>query len=312
MPFAFVFPGQGSQAVGMLAELAARFPQVQQTFAQASEALGYDLWEVVSSGPAERLDQTEITQPAMLAAGVAVWRVWRAEGGAEPALMAGHSLGEYTALVCAGVLRFEGAVALVAERGRLMQAAVPAGVGGMAAVLGLGETQVRAVCEQGAEDQVLEPMNFNSPEQIVIAGHKTAVERGMELARAAGAKRVVPLRVSVPSHCRLMAPAAEQLSARLQQVSLEPPRIPVLHNCDVAAHHEPEAIRTALTQQLCQPVRWTHTIQAMAAQGVDTLIECGPGKVLTGLTRRIDRALRGVAVYDPESLQAAQACLVGD
>src|SRR5690606_7356678 len=256
---AIVFPGQGSQSVGMLQELAAAFPSVRQTFAEASEALGYDLWNLVQNGPAEELNRTDITQPAMLAAGVAVWRVWQEQGGPVPAVMAGHSLGEYTALVCAGALEFAPAVRLVAERGRFMQEAVPAGEGAMAAVLGLDDDTVRSACARAAGEEVVEAVNLNAPGQVVIAGHKAAVERALEELKAAGARRAVPLPVSVPSHCALMRPAADKLADYLQQVEIKPARIPVLHNVDVQMSSDPVAIRERLVQQLYSPVHWVGT-----------------------------------------------------
>jgi [acyl-carrier-protein] S-malonyltransferase len=309
MSFAFVFPGQGSQAVGMLAELAAQYPVVGETFAAASAAVGYDLWQVVQEGPAERLNQTDVTQPAMLAAGVATWRVWLARGGKAPAVMAGHSLGEYTALVCAGALAFEEAVALVQERGRFMQGAVPAGVGAMAAILGLEDAVVRDVCAQAAQGGVVSAVNFNSPGQVVVAGEADAVNRAVELAKAAGAKRSVLLPVSVPSHCALMRPAAERLAERLAGITIKTPAIPVITNVDVAEASTAEAIRDALVRQLHSPVRWVESVQAMAARGVDTLVECGPGKVLVGLNKRIDKAMGTHALVDPASLDAALAAL---
>ena len=289
MALAFVFPGQGSQSVGMLNALAAEYPLVKETFAEASQALGYDLWSVVEQGPEDRLNQTQVTQPAMLAAGVAVWRVWRANGGPAPVCMAGHSLGEYTALTGAGALSFSDAVKLVADRGRFMQEAVPAGQGGMAAILGLEDDVVRRVCREAAQGEVLEAVNFNSPGQVVIAGSATAIASGVEAAKAAGAKRALPLPVSVPSHCKLMRPAAERLSARLREVRIETPKIPVLHNVHVQAETGPDAIREALVRQIESPVRWVETIQKMAAEGVDRIVECGPGKVLAGLNKRIDK-----------------------
>ncbi len=302
-----VFPGQGSQSIGMLSELHAQFPVVADTFASASAVLGYDLWALVTDGPAESLNQTDRTQPAMLTAGVAVWRVWREQGGALPAMMAGHSLGEYTALVCADALDFEAAVALVEARGQLMQAAVPEGIGAMAAILGLDDAQVLEVCEQAAADEVVAPVNFNSPGQVVIAGHAAAVSRAMELAKTAGAKRALPLPVSVPSHCSLMKPAAERFAERLQTVDIAAPVIPVLHNADVEAHNDAAAIRDALSRQLYSPVRWVDTIRSMHAAGLTRLLECGPGKVLAGLNKRIEKTMQVEAVYDPATLAAALA-----
>ncbi len=305
MSLAFVFPGQGSQSVGMLADLAAAYPQVEATFAEASEVLGYDLWKLVQEGPAEELNQTHITQPAMLSAGVAVWRVWNEKGGAQPAVMAGHSLGEYTALVCAGALAFKDAVALVAERGRLMQEAVPAGTGAMAAILGLEDQQVADVCAAAAEGQVLSPVNFNSPGQVVVAGHAEAVNRAVEGAKEAGAKRALLLPVSVPSHCALMQPAADKLAERLAGIEVKAPAIPVINNVDVAVTDDAAAIRDALVRQLHSPVRWVETVQKMAADGVDALIECGPGKVLAGLNKRIERDMAADALFDSAGLDKA-------
>jgi [acyl-carrier-protein] S-malonyltransferase len=271
---AFLFPGQGSQSVGMLTGLADACPQVRETFAEASEVLGRDLWTLAAEGPAEDLDRTENTQPAMLTAGVAVWRCWQARDGAMPAAMAGHSLGEYTALVCANALSFPDAVGLVAERARLMQAAVPAGSGAMAAVLGLDDDQVRAVCAEQAEGEVLEAVNFNAPGQVVIAGDKDAVERGVAAAKAAGAKRALLLAVSVPSHCALMRESADRLAERL-------------------------------AQQLYSPVRWVETIREIAAMGITTAVEGGPGKVLTGLGKRIDKTMTTLPVFEPAGLDHA-------
>lgn len=304
---AMVFPGQGSQSVGMLASLAADYPVVTETFAQASEVLAYDLWELIQNGPAEELNQTARTQPAMLASGVAVWRVWQAHDGVMPVVMAGHSLGEYTALVCAGALAFEDAVGIVAERGRCMQSAVPAGVGGMAAILGLDDEAVALVCSQAAEDEVLAPVNYNSPGQVVIAGHTTAVQRAIPLAKQAGAKRAVELPVSVPSHCALMKPAAEQFSGNLDQLAIHPPAIPVIQNVDAAMHIEPELIRANLDKQLYSPVQWVRIVQAMGTIGVTQVFELGPGKVLAGLGKRIDKTMSYSAVYDPDTLKTALA-----
>ena len=302
---ALVFPGQGSQAVGMLSDLAQSSPQVGETFAEASEVLGYDLWELIQQGPAEVLNQTGNTQPAMLAAGAAVWRTWQASGGALPAVMAGHSLGEYTALVCGGALQFSDAIALVAERGRCMQSAVPEGVGAMASILGLDDATVARVCEAAAQGAVVAPVNYNSPGQVVIAGHAAAVERATDLAKEAGAKRAVLLPVSVPSHCSLMTSAADEFAARLAQVEISSPRIPVIQNVDAAAHADPVAIRDNLGRQLYSPVQWVRSVQAMGAQGVTRIIEAGPGKVLAGLCKRIDKAIDAVAVHDTASLDSA-------
>ena len=309
MTLAFVFPGQGSQSVGMLNALADVYPQVKETFAEASAALGYDLWAIVANGTEDKLNQTEITQPAMLAAGIAVWRAWQAEGGAMPVVMAGHSLGEYTALCAASAIDFKDAVKLVADRGRYMQEAVPAGQGGMAAIVGLDDAQVQALCAQAAQGEVLSPVNFNSPGQVVIAGTAAAVARAVEQAKGAGAKLAKLLPVSVPSHCALMHPAAERMRARLMQVKIETPRIPVLHNAQVRAEHDADAIRAALVRQVESPVRWVEIIQTMAADGVDKLIECGPGRVLAGLNKRISKQTQTLPVYDPETLLQARTAL---
>lgn len=301
---AFVFPGQGSQTVGMLAELATEYPIIQATFAEASEALGFDLWQMVQDGPAEALNSTENTQPALLTASVAIWRAYCEAGGEQPAVMAGHSLGEYSALVCAGALKFEDAVKLVALRGRAMQEAVPAGTGAMAAIIGLDDDAIAKACAEAAQGEVVSPVNFNSPGQVVIAGHKDAVARAGEACKAAGAKRALPLPVSVPSHCELMKPAAEKLAEALSHIEVSAPAIPVINNVDVVKADSAEAIKDALVRQLYCPVRWTETVNAMADQGVEQLVECGPGKVLTGLTKRINKALSGTAVNLPADLQA--------
>ncbi len=306
---AIIFPGQGSQSVGMLGGLAEQFSSIRETFEEASDALGQDLWTLASEGPAEALNQTENTQPAMLAAGIAVYRLWRKQGGPEGDVMAGHSLGEYSALTAAGALDFADAVQLVAARGRFMQQAVPAGQGAMAAILGLDDAAVTALCQEAAQDEVAEAVNFNSPGQVVIAGNKAAVERAISLAKDAGARRALLLPVSVPSHCALMKPAAEELAAMLSGVDVQMPVIPVLHNVDVAAADSADAIRDKLVKQLYQPVRWVETIQAMKAQGVEQLLEPGPGKVLTGLGKRIDKTLTFLPVLDPASLEKAlEAC----
>lgn len=306
---AIVFPGQGSQSVGMLADLAAHFAVVKRTFSEASDVLGYDLWDLIQNGPEDQLNQTDKTQPAMLASGVATWRVWQEKGGAIPKVMAGHSLGEYTALVCADALDFATAVKLVEERGQRMQAAVPAGTGGMAAILGLEDDQVRAVCEAAAQGEVVSPVNFNSPGQVVIAGQAAAVERAIAAAKEAGAKRALPLPVSVPSHCSLMQPAAEAFAESLKAADIKMPSIPVIQNADVIAHDSVDAIRDGLVRQLYSPVRWVETIQAMSAQGVTRLVEAGPGKVLVGLNKRIDKAMTALPVYDAATLDAAISSL---
>lgn len=305
---AIVFPGQGSQSVGMMADLAEAHPVVRETFDAASSVLGLDLWALVQEGPAEELGRTDRTQPAMLAAGVAAWRAWRERGGTDrPVAMAGHSLGEYTALVCADALTFDAAVRLVAERGRFMQEAVPAGEGAMAAILGLEDDVVRAICESAAQGEVIEAVNFNSPGQVVVAGTTQAVARALEAARDAGARRSVMLPVSVPSHCALMRPAAEHMRALLDETPFTVPRVPVLHNADVDACDDPDGIRDALVRQLYSPVRWVETVRRMQSMGAGALIEVGPGKVLAGLARRIDRALPAAAVYDRASLDEALA-----
>ncbi|MEE4484205.1 ACP S-malonyltransferase [Serratia ficaria] len=303
--FAFVFPGQGSQTLGMLAELAVQFPIVEETFGEASAALGYDLWQLVQQGPAEELNKTWQTQPALLAASVAIFRVWQQQGGKAPALMAGHSLGEYSALVCAGVLDFKAAIRLVELRGKLMQEAVPEGTGAMYAIIGLDNAAIAKACEESAQGQVVSPVNFNSPGQVVIAGNKEAVERAGAACKAAGAKRALPLPVSVPSHCALMKPAADKLAVALQDVAFSAPQVPVVNNVDVRTETDPEAIRSALVRQLYSPVRWTESVEFIAAQGVTSLLEVGPGKVLTGLTKRIVDTLTAAAVNDAASLSAA-------
>ena len=307
MSFAAVFPGQGSQSIGMLGELAAAHPEVQQTFAEASQALGYDLWVLAQQGPEERLNATQQTQPALLAAGVAAWRTWKAVGGRDPSAMAGHSLGEYTALVCAGALDFKDAVKLVEFRGLAMQEAVPVGQGAMAAIIGLDDEAVRAACAEAAQGEVVEAVNFNAPGQVVIAGAKAAVERAGEACKARGAKRALPLPVSVPSHCALMKPAAERLAQKLAALDFKSPRIPVLHNVDVCAHADPDAIRAALKAQLHSPVRWVETVRKLAHDGMTKQMEFGPGKVLVGLAKRIDKTVECLPVYDPTTLQAALA-----
>lgn len=311
MSFAMIFPGQGSQSVGMLAELAESASQVRATFDEASEALQADLWQLVQDGPEDRLNRTEWTQPALLAAGVSVWRVWQANDGPEPALMAGHSLGEYSALVAAGALDFRDAIRLVQFRGQAMQEAVPEGQGAMAAVLGLDDAQVIEVCGKAAGDEVVEAVNFNSPGQVVIAGHKSAVERAVKEAEAAGAKRAMLLPVSVPSHCRLMRPAAEAMADRLAEVDVQVPGIPVIHNFNVASESDAGAIREALVAQLNHPVRWVETIEALQNRGAEKVIEAGPGKVLSGLNRRIDRRMPALPIFDPASLEKALEGVAG-
>jgi [acyl-carrier-protein] S-malonyltransferase len=309
MSFAFVFPGQGSQSVGMLARLAESSALVRATFDEASSVLGYDLWQLAQEGPKERLDATECTQPAMLTAGVATWRLWRDGGGAEPRVMSGHSLGEFTALVCAEAMEFAAAVDLVRFRGQVMQEAVPAGTGGMAAILGLDDAQVEEACRRGAQGQVVEAVNFNSPGQVVIAGQSAAVQRAIDAAKALGAKRAMALPVSVPSHSSLMRGAGQRLGERLKSVEIRAPRIPYLSAVDVAVHSQPTDIRQHLTRQLSSPVRWTDTVRALATEDTAQVIECGPGKVLTALNRRIEKrpGLEYLALEDIASVDAARA-----
>ncbi len=286
----FVFPGQGSQQVGMLSELTEKYSVARETFTEASEVLGFDLAGMIANGSAEQLNETANTQPALLAAGVAVWRVWESLGGARPACMAGHSLGEYTALVCAGAIDFADGLKIVRLRGQYMQQAVPAGVGGMAAIIGLDDDAVRDICSQAGQDQVVEAVNYNAPGQVVVAGHAEAVEKASALAKESGARMVAPLPVSVPSHCSLMAPAAEKLAAALTDVNIRLPEIPVLHNSSVSLAESPDELRSRLVEQLHKPVRWVETIQSMIADHkVEQFAECGPGKVLSGLNKRIAR-----------------------
>lgn len=305
--FAMVFPGQGSQAVGMLADLATAYPIVEETFKQASDVLGYDLWDLVQNGTAEDLGQTQRTQPALLASSVAIYRVWQQKyPELKPSVMAGHSLGEYSALVCAGVLNFQDAIKLVELRGNAMQQAVPAGTGAMYAIIGLDNEAIINACEQAQAEvgEIVSAVNFNSPGQVVIAGTKAAAEKAGELCKAAGAKRALPLAVSVPSHCALMKPAADKLAEALQNITLNAPVVPVINNVDVSVETDAEAIRNALVHQLYSPVRWTETVEKMANEGVTTLYEIGPGKVLTGLAGRIVKELNAKAVNDVASLEA--------
>ena len=303
----FLFPGQGSQSLGMLSDLNEHHSTVGETFRQASSTLGYDLWSICQDGPAEKLNQTEITQPAMLAADIATWRVWQEQGGTMPTKLAGHSLGEYAALVAAGALEFETAVGLVSLRGKLMQEATPAGTGAMAAVLGLDDEQVNAVCDEVAGDQVVACANYNSPGQVVIAGHTEAVEQACEAAQAAGARRAIVLPVSVPSHCALMKGAADSLAKALSDTEIKAPTIPVLHNVDAQTRSKPDDIREALVAQLWQPVQWTRTVQSLAEMGVSRMAECGPGKVLAGLSRRISRELKCSPLIDHDSISSTIA-----
>ena len=308
MTIAFVFPGQGSQQVGMMDGFGDD-PVVRTTFAEASEALGEDLWQLVHEGPADGLNLTRNTQPVMLTAGVAVWRAWQAAGGAAPAYMAGHSLGEYTALVGAGALAFRDAVPLVRFRAEAMQDAVAAGVGAMAAIIGADQAAVADACREAAQGEVVEPVNFNAPNQIVIAGDRKAVERAMVAAKARGAKRALLLPVSAPFHSSLLAPAAERLALRLAHVDIAAPTIPVVHNVDVQTHQTADEIRTALARQAASPVRWTETVAWLADHGVTTIVECGPGKVLAGLAKRIDERVSAYALTDSAAIADARAAL---
>ena len=310
MSVAFVFPGQGSQQVGMMSGFAGH-RAVRDTFAEASEALGDDLWKLVDEGPAEALGLTRNTQPAMLTAGVAVWRAWQAASGRAPAFMAGHSLGEYSALVAAGALAFRDAVPLVRFRAEAMQDAVAAGVGAMAAVIGADDAAVAEACREAAQGEVVEPVNYNAPGQIVIAGNKSAVERAIAAAKARGAKRAMLLPVSAPFHSSLLKPAAARLATRLAEVEFRAPAVPVVHNVDVQTHATVDEIRGALAQQAASPVRWTDTIRALAARGVTHVVECGPGKVRAGLARRIDESLTVFALTDGAALDEARGALSG-
>jgi [acyl-carrier-protein] S-malonyltransferase len=309
MKHAFVFPGQGSQSVGMLASLSTAYPIVKQTFEEASEILGHDLWTLTQEGPKDILNQTDKTQPALLAAGVAVWRVWQQQQGSLPILMAGHSFGEYSALVCSEALNFQDAIRLAQDRGRFMQRAVPEGDGAMAAILGLKDEQMVEICTQVAQQQIVSTVNFNAPGQIVIAGHTAAVQRAIAQAKTAGARRAVLLQVSVPAHSDLMRPAADQMAERLGKVIIKTPKIPVLHNVDVSAKSAPDEIRRALAAQLYNPVRWVETIEKMVAEGVMMLFESGPGKVLTGLNKRIARTVIAKPIMDPKTLEQALQAL---
>ncbi len=303
--FAMVFPGQGSQAVGMLKDLAENYPVVKSTFDEASQVLGYDLWTLVQAGPADELNKTWQTQPALLASSVAIYRVWQSINGPQPEFMAGHSLGEYSALVCAGVIDFKDAIKLVELRGKLMQEAVPSGTGAMFAIIGLDNDSIRKACEQAAQGQVVAPVNFNSPGQVVIAGNKEAVERAGAICKEAGAKRALPLAVSVPSHCALMKPAADKLATALNNMTFNAPKFAVINNVDVKVESSADNIKSALISQLYSPVRWTETVEEMAKEGVTLLVEMGPGKVLTGLTKRIVDSLSACAVNDKASLDVA-------
>ncbi|MGI9204284.1 MAG: ACP S-malonyltransferase [Woeseiaceae bacterium] len=302
MTLALVFPGQGSQSVGMQTELAASYALVEETYSEASSVLGFDLWDLVQNGPVEKLGETVNTQPAMLTAGVATWRVWQQTGGPMPTMMAGHSLGEYTALVCAGALGFADAVGLVRRRGELMQDAVPAGEGAMAAILGLDDAAIVNICDKVASTGIAEAVNFNSPGQVVVAGQRPAVEQVAGLAKEAGARRAIILPVSVPSHSSLMRPAGEALSGQLQNTEYKVPQVPVVCAVDATPYGDASDILERLSSQVFSPVRWVDVIQYMSGQGVTSIIECGPGKVLTGLTKRIDRSLSGACIDSPQSL----------
>ena len=307
--FGFVFPGQGSQSVGMLKELSEQYSVIRDTFAEASEVLGYDLFDLVMNGPAEELGKTYKTQPALLTASVALYRLWQEKTSLKPAVMAGHSLGEYSALVCAGVIDFKDAVKLVKLRGEFMQAAVPLGVGAMAAVIGLADDVVIKACAEAGGSQVCSAVNFNSPGQVVIAGNKEAVEAASEALKAAGAKRVLPLPVSVPSHCALMKSAADELAKELAKVEFKVPSVPVINNVDVAKVDDADAIKDALVRQLYSPVRWVETVQAASADGIKTMIEVGPGKVLAGLIKRIDKEVNAISLNDAATLEASLAAV---
>jgi [acyl-carrier-protein] S-malonyltransferase len=309
MNYALLFPGQGSQSVGMLAALAAAEPAVDETFKEAGTVLGYDLLQLLRQGPEAELNRTQRTQPALLAAAIAVWRVWRAGGGPAPALLAGHSLGEYSALVAAEAIGFHDALKLVELRGELMQNAVPAGEGAMAAIIGLDDAAVEKVCAQYPGPGALEPANFNAPGQVVVAGSKSGLDWLTEHAKDLGVRKLVPLQMSVPSHCSLMRQAAQHLGQRLLQIEVRSPALPVLHNVDAAARREPAQIREALMAQLYSPVRWSQSVNAMAQQGVGAYFECGPGKVLTNLNKRILNAGNYVALEEPEGIQKARAAL---
>ena len=310
MKFACVFPGQGSQSIGMMAEFSEQYSEVKDLFNRASDALGYDIATMMADGPVEELNKTECTQPAMLTAGVAAWKVLRMNTELKPVIMAGHSLGEYTALVCSGAIKFEDAVKLVAERGRLMQNAVPQGIGAMAAILGLDDEQVMSVCQQATSDTMtVQAVNFNSPGQVVIAGHNDAVEKAMVLAKEAKAKRALKLPVSVPSHSSLMTEAASQLGEVLSSIEIKSPEIPVLHNVDGKSHTSPDEIKQCLQQQLHNPVLWVDSVNNLIAQGVDGIVECGPGKVLAGLNRRIDKSVANYTIDTLENFNTFKTAL---
>ncbi|AKC32133.1 ACP S-malonyltransferase [Candidatus Pantoea carbekii] len=303
--FAFVFPGQGCQTIGMLAKLAAENFQIEKTFYEASDVLGYDLWRLVQKGPIEKLNKTYHTQPALLAASVSIYRIWQSKKGIVPSFMAGHSLGEYSALVCAGALNFTDAIKLVELRGEIMQEAVPEGTCTMKAIIGLDRESIQKACKKSAQDQVVCSVNFNGFDQVVIAGHNEAVNRAVQRCKAAGAKRIVPLQVSIPSHCKLMKSASNKLQVALKSIVFKKPIVPVINNVDVRCETNPEAIRSALVRQLYNPVRWTEVVEFIALQGIKHFLEIGPSKVLTGLTKRIIDTLNVASVNDPDSLTAA-------
>ncbi len=308
---AFVFPGQGSQKIGMLSEAHAQFPEVRDTFQQASDTLGYDMWQLVSSGEQEQLNLTETTQPVLLTSSVALWRAWQAQGGCAPVAMAGHSLGEFSALVCAGVLDFADAVQLVRQRGAFMQAAVPVGVGAMAAIIGVEDDTIRAACDEAAAQsgEVVSAVNYNSPGQVVIAGHKGAVDAAIEILKEGGAKRAMPLPVSAPFHTSLMKPAGERLAEAMAGLTLSAPQIPVVHNVHAKTESDPEVIRALMVEQIYSPVLWTDCLQGLISLGATQFVECGPGKVLGGLNRRIDKSLQSFALETPTDLEAARTAL---
>lgn len=309
---AFVFPGQGSQAVGMLADQAAQYPLIQQTFEEASDALGYDVWALAQNGPAENLNQTDKTQPAILSASVALWRLWSAEGGPAAHYVAGHSLGEYSALVAAESLPFAAAVKLVELRGQLMQAAVPQGQGGMAAILGLEDADVLAACAEASQGEVVSAVNFNAPGQVVIAGAAAAVERAIEACKAKGAKRALPLPVSVPSHCELMRPAAERFADALAAIDWQAPRVPLVQNVDAAVASDADRVKANLVAQLYSPVRWVESMVCLQQQGVTALVECGPGRVLSGLNKRCVKGVDTFNLDTPDVFAAARSALLND
>jgi [acyl-carrier-protein] S-malonyltransferase len=301
---AFVFPGQGSQAVGMLSDYQEN-EIVLNTFSQASKALGYDLWQLIAQGPSEKLNQTHHTQPALLTASVAIWRLWQSKSSLVPSVIAGHSLGEYSALVCADVMTLEDAVVLVEKRGQFMQASVPEGIGAMSAIIGLDNQAIIDACVIAQDQEVVSAVNFNSPGQVVIAGHKAAVERAGVLCKEAGAKRVLPLPVSVPSHCALMKDAADKLALELDKITFNTPKISIVNNVDVAVESSAEAIKIALVKQLYSPVRWSETISKLANDGIEQVVEAGPGKVLQGLIKRIDKSVTCISVNNSDSLANA-------